>query len=90
MKIYAGNLSYDMTEDQLRALFEEFGEVTSADLVTDRTSGESKGFGFVEMDRQADAEEAIKQLNGRSVNGRGLKVNIARPRERTRSRPRRW
>ena len=80
MKIYVGNLAYSVTEGQLEALFQDFGAVASANLITDRHSGESKGFGFVEMDNQAEAEEAIKTLNGRALNGRNLTVNIARPR----------
>jgi len=90
MNIYVGNLSYSVTEGQLRALFEQFGAVSSVNLITDRYSGESKGFGFVEMDKQADAERAIKDLNGRALSGRNLTVNLARPRnERGRARPRR-
>ena len=90
MKIYVGNLAYNVTEGQLEALFQDFGTVTSANLIKDRHSGESKGFGFVEMDKQAEAEEAIKTLNGRALNGRNLTVNIARPRnDRTHSGARR-
>lgn len=91
MNIYAGNLSYDMTEDELKALFEEFGRATKVSLIKDKYTGKSKGFGFVEMDKQSEAEEAIKQLNGRTVNGKNITVNIARPRnERSQSKPRRW
>lgn len=91
MNIYVGNLSYGVTEEQLKALFEEFGPVSSANLIKDKYSGESKGFGFVEMDKQVEAEEAIKQLNGRSIDGRNLTVNLARPRnDRSNSRPKRW
>ena len=90
MNIYVGNLSYGVTEGQLRALFEPFGAVESASLVTDKYSGESKGFGFVEMGKQVEAEEAIKQLNGRALGGRNLTVNLARPRNaRSSSRSRR-
>lgn len=90
MNIYVGNLSYGVTETQLKSLFEEFGEVTSANVIKDKYSGESKGFGFVEMDKQNEAEEAIKQLNGRPIEGRNLTVNLARPRnDRSGSRPRR-
>lgn len=90
MNIYVGNLSFGVTEPQLKALFEEFGEVTSANLIKDKYSGESKGFGFVEMDKQNEGEEAIKQLNGRPLEGRNLTVNLARPRnERSNFRPRR-
>lgn len=91
MNIYVGNLSYGVTEGQLKELFEEFGSVTSANLIKDKYSGESKGFGFVEMDKQNEAEEAIKHLNGRPIEGRNLTVNIARPRnDRSNSRPKRW
>lgn len=90
MNIYVGNLSYGVTEAQLKALFEEFGAVSSANLIKDKYSGESKGFGFVEMDKQNEAEEAIKQLNGRPMEGRNLTVNLARPRnDRSNSRSRR-
>lgn len=90
MNIYVGNLSYAVTEAQLKALFEEFGAVSSANLIKDKYSGESKGFGFVEMDKQNEAEEAIKQLNGRPMEGRNLTVNLARPRnDRSNSRSRR-
>lgn len=90
MNIYVGNLSYSVTETQLKTLFEEFGEVTIANLIKDKYSGESKGFGFVEMNKQSEAEEAIKQLNGRPMDGRNLTVNLARPRnDRSNSRPKR-
>lgn len=91
MNIYVGNLSYGVTEGQLQALFEEFGTVATVSLIKDKFSGESKGFGFVEMEKQAEAEEAIKNLNGRALDGRNLTVNLARPRnERSRSKPGRW
>ncbi len=80
MNIYVGNLPYNVTEDELRDMFGAYGDVSSANIITDKYSGESKGFGFVEMARQADAEEAIKALNGSSVKGRSIKVNQARPR----------
>ncbi|MGF1614702.1 MAG: RNA recognition motif domain-containing protein [Gammaproteobacteria bacterium] len=80
MNIYVGNLPYTVTEDELTNMFAEYGEVSSANIITDKYSGESKGFGFVEMPRQSDAEEAIKALNGSSVKGRSIKVNQARPR----------
>jgi RNA recognition motif-containing protein len=80
MNIYVGNLPYSVTEDELRNMFAEYGEVSSANIITDKYSGESKGFGFVEMPKQSDAEEAIKALNGSSIKGRSLKVNQARPR----------
>lgn len=91
MNIYVGNLSYSVTEGQLQALFEEFGAVAKASLITDKYSGQSKGFGFVEMDKQNEAEEAIKKLNGLALDGRNLTVNLARPRnERSHSKPRSW
>ena len=86
MNIYVGNVSYDLTEKELEELFAEFGSVSAARIITDRQSGRSKGFGFVEMDNKAEGEEAIKQLDGKEMNGRPLKVNEARPRE---ERPRR-
>ncbi len=78
--IYVGNLPYNLTEDELHGLFAEFGEVSRASIITDRDTGRSKGFGFVEMPGHSEAEEAIEALNGRSVNGRNLRVNEARPR----------
>jgi RNA recognition motif-containing protein len=91
MNIYVGNLSYGVTEGQLQALFEDFGAVASVNLIKDKYSGQSKGFGFVEMDKQSEAEEAIKKLNGRALDGRNLTVNLARPRnERSHSRSRNW
>ncbi len=81
MNIYVGNLSYNLTEDDLRALFAEFGDVTSAKLIMDRYTGQSKGFGFVEMSEDGAAQKAIDELNGRDVSGRSLTVNQARPRE---------
>ncbi|MGD8564618.1 MAG: RNA-binding protein [Desulfarculaceae bacterium] len=88
--IYVGNLSFNSTEDELRGLFEEFGEVFSARVITDRMTGRSRGFGFVEMDNEA-SEAAINALNGKEMDGRALKVNEARPRESRESRsPRRW
>ena len=88
MNIYVGNLSYGVTEDELQQLFGEYGSVVSANLIMDRDTGNSKGFGFVEMENQADAEKAIKELNGSSVKGRNIKVNQARPRN-DKSRPKR-
>jgi len=84
MNIYVGNLSYQMTEDELRQAFEEFGEVESARIITDRDSGRSKGFGFVEMTSESEADVAIEALNGKEIGGRTVTVNKARPRtERT-------
>lgn len=80
-KLYVGNLSYSMTEDELRTMFAEAGSVTSVSLIKDRDSGQSKGFAFIEMSSQAEAEQAIKLFNGKSYDNRELKVNMARPRE---------
>lgn len=78
-KLYVGNLSYETTEATLSELFGAIGEVLSVSLITDRMSGRSRGFAFVEMAEQTAAQEAINQLNGREVDGRSLKVNEARP-----------
>ena len=80
MKLYVGNLSYSVNDNSLRALFEAYGTVESARVITDRDSGSSKGFGFVEM-AQGDAEKAMGALNGRDMDGRALKVNEAKPQE---------
>ena len=79
MKLYVGNLTYSVTQDDLRDLFVQFGDVSSATLITDKFSGESKGFGFVEMEDNA-AKDAIANLDGKDHMGRNLKVNEARPR----------
>jgi len=81
MKLYVGNLSYDTTEDELRALFSQAGTVTSVALIKDNETGRSKGFAFVEMSSQVEGEKAISQFNGFSLGNRELRVNIARPRE---------
>lgn len=80
MNIYVGNLSFDTTEDELREAFETYGEVTSASVITDKFSGRSRGFGFVEMANTAEANAAIAALNGKELAGRTLNVNEARPR----------
>lgn len=80
MNIYIGNLSYSVTEDELRDAFAEFGDVSRVNIITDKFTGQSKGFGFVEMPMQSEAEEAIKTLNESSLKGRNIKVNQARPR----------
>lgn len=81
MNIYVGNLPYSVTDDDLRAAFAEFGEVASAKIIMDRYSGRSKGFGFVEMNNDSEAEEAIKSLDNSEMQGRNLRVNQAKPRE---------
>lgn len=86
MNIYVGNLSYGMTDADLEKLFSKFGAVSDSKIITDRETGRSKGFGFVEMPNQAEGEEAIKQLDGKEVEGRNIKVNVAKPKE---DRPRR-
>jgi len=80
-KLYVGNLSYDTTSDGLREAFQSVGQVSTADVVSDRYSGRSRGFGFVEMASDADANKAIEQLNGSSLDGRTITVAEARPRE---------
>ena len=80
MKIYAGNLSYEVTEEDLKSAFEQFGEVESATIIKDKYSGQSKGFGFVEMSSKAEGQSAIDGLNGTELKGRTLNVNEARPR----------
>lgn len=81
MRIYVGNLPYDVTEQEIREMFERRGQVSSVDIVTDRYSGQSKGFGFVEMPNADEAQKAITELNGQPLKGRALTVNEARPRE---------
>ena len=79
--IFVGNLSFPVTEQTLRSLFETYGAVGRVNLVTDRDSGQPRGFAFVEMTNNAEAEKAIGALNGRDVEGRTLNVNEARPKE---------
>jgi len=80
MNIYVGNLSFDIKDTDLREAFEAFGQVTSATVIKDKFSGESRGFGFVEMPSDDEALSAINDLNGKELKGRALKVNQARPR----------
>ena len=80
MKIYVGNLSYNVTEEELRQALEAFGQVNSASIIIDKTTGQSKGFGFVEMAAEADGKAAIEGLNGKELKGRAIVVNEARPR----------
>jgi RNA recognition motif-containing protein len=80
MNIYVGNLSYSLTEEDLREAFEPFGAVDSVNIIKDKYSGQSKGFGFVEMPNSEEAQSAINDLNGKDLKGRSLNVNEARPR----------
>jgi len=82
MNIYVGNLSYGMSEDELREAFSAYGAVSSVKILVDRETGRSRGFAFVEMPNNGEAETAINQLNGKDVGGRPLRINEARPRER--------
>ena len=84
MNIYVGNLSYDVTEDELRQEFEVYGQVTSVNVVADRYTGRSRGFGFVEMPSVSEGQAAINGLNGKTVKERALSVSPARPREESR------
>jgi RNA recognition motif-containing protein len=80
MNIYVGNLATDVTQDELKAAFEEFGEIKSATIISDKFSGESRGFGFVEMPNKSEAISAISGLNGAELKGQNMKVSEARPR----------
>lgn len=79
--IFVGNLSYGATEDSVRAMFEAYGTVDRVSIVTDRDTGQARGFGFVEMSVNAEADRAIAELNGRDLDGRTLNINEARPKE---------
>ena len=81
MNIYAGNLAYNVTEDDLREAFAAHGEVSSAALIKDKFSNESKGFGFVEMPNNTEAQAAIRALNETALKGRNMRINEAKPRE---------
>jgi len=80
-KLYVGGLAYSVNDDQLREMFAALGTVVSAQVIVDRFTNQSKGFGFVEMSTEAEAQQAIKELNGKDMGGRPLMVNAARPRE---------
>ncbi len=82
MKLFVRNLSYDLSDDELKKVFEEVGEVASAKIITDRYTGRSRGFGFVEMSNNDDAQKAIDELNGKDVGGRALVVDQARDNDR--------
>jgi RNA recognition motif-containing protein len=89
MNIYVGNLPYSVTAEDLREAFSSYGEVSTVNLITDKFSGQSKGFGFVEMPNNSEADAAIKALNETDMKGRNIKVNQAKPRaERPQRRPR--
>lgn len=89
MNIYVGNLPYDIGEDELRDAFSQFGEVSKINIIMDKLSGQPKGFGFVEMPNNSEADEAIKALNESVLKGRNIKVNQAKPRrERSQRKPR--
>lgn len=80
-KIFVGNLSFGATEDSVRSMFEAYGAVDRVSIVTDRDSGQPRGFGFVEMASNSEADRAISELNGRELDGRALNINEARPKE---------
>jgi RNA recognition motif-containing protein len=88
MNIFVAGLTYQITEPDLRELFEEYGTVSSAKIITDKFSGRSRGFGFVEMDDEAEAQQAIDKLNEAEYDGRTLTVSVARPRKEHQSRDR--
>ncbi|MFQ6613062.1 MAG: RNA recognition motif domain-containing protein [Fidelibacterota bacterium] len=88
MNIYVGNLPFKLSESSLKDTFSEFGEVSSVNIITDRLSGRSKGFGFVEMPDDSEADAAIQALNGKDIDGRNIKVNQAKPRAERPPRPR--
>lgn len=81
MNLYVGNLPFRLSEEELRQVFEEYGEVKSANIIMDRETGRSKGFAFVEMDNDDDAQKAIDSLNEADLKGRNIRVNQARPKE---------
>jgi RNA recognition motif-containing protein len=87
MKLFVGSLSYNVTSDQLEEVFAAIGTVVSADVIVDRYSNQSKGFGFVEMSTDDEAKKAIAELNGKEVDGRPIVVNEARPQENRGPRP---
>ncbi len=78
-KLYVGNLSYQLTEQELETQFAQFGTVKSVKIITDRDTGRSKGFGFIEMDNEDQANSCVAELNEKDVNGRNIRVSIARP-----------
>jgi len=81
MNIYIGNLPFNLKEEELKEIFEEYGEVSSAKIISDKFTGRSKGFGFVEIENDEAAQKAIEELNNAEVGGRNIKVNESKPRE---------
>jgi len=81
MNIYVSNLSFNVQDEDLRDYFQDYGEVTSAKIITDKSTNRSRGFGFLEMPDDASAQKAIKELNGAMVDGRSISVTVAKPRE---------
>ena len=81
MNIYIGNLSYNVTDQDLQKLFESYGKVDRSNVISDRETGRSKGFGFIEMPDQSEGQKAIEELDGQDVDGRNIRVNEARPKE---------
>ena len=81
MKLYVGGLAYSVSESELETVFSEFGKINSVNIIKDRETGQSKGFGFVEMDNDSDAKKAISSLNRKEISGRTIMVNEARPQE---------
>ena len=81
MNIYIGNLSYNVTDQDLQKLFEAYGKVDRSNVISDRETGRSKGFGFIEMPEQSEGQKAIEELDGQDVDGRNIRVNEARPKE---------
>jgi RNA recognition motif-containing protein len=90
MNIYVGNLHFDLSEDELKKAFEEYGEVKAVKIISDKATGRSRGFGFVEMTNDNEAREAINNLNGADIKGRKVNVNQAREKERNNSGDRRY
>ena len=80
-KLYVGSLSYNVTQDELEKMFSEYGSVSSAVIISDKFTGQSKGFGFVEMENSSEADKAISELDGKSIHGRNIRVNEARPKK---------
>jgi RNA recognition motif-containing protein len=90
MNIYVGNLSYKVDENELRNTFEEYGSVSSVKIISDKFTGRSKGFGFVEMEDDTEGQKAIDELNGKSIDNRNITVNVARERRENRDDRRRY